>query len=80
MLFRNPIETQIARPGIALCVPGFLKTFQRGRIMQSTQPILQYEVTLQMKRNERKAEERKLELLKERLQATTKQLQSVRAA
>jgi hypothetical protein len=40
--------------------------------MQSTQPTLQYEIILQMKRNERKAEDRKLQMLKERLLKATK--------
>jgi len=48
--------------------------------MQPTQPVLRHELILEMKRNERTAEERKLQLLKERLQATEKQLHAVRAA
>ena len=47
--------------------------------MQPTQPILRHEIILQMKRNERTSEDRKLQLLKELLQATVKSVQLVRA-
>jgi len=42
--------------------------------MKPTQPIQLHEVILQMRRNERKSENRKLNLLKERLLKTTKLL------
>jgi len=38
--------------------------------MQSSQPMLRHEIILHMKRNERTAEDKKLQALKERLKAT----------
>jgi len=85
MLFRNRIDLQFVSPELPLLRSGLFnpvrsKNFQARRIMQPTQPVLRHELILQMKRNERTAEERKLQLLKERLQATERQLQAVRAA